>query len=653
VSLVIANELSLSYGPKVLFEKASFAIGPKDRIGLIGRNGTGKSSLLRILVGDVQPDAGTLQFRRGARPGYLPQDVASLPVGPLVEMVLAAVPGRLELEAKLRATESALQEDTNHEEQLELAQALADLHGELDHFEEHYGRHRAERILAGLGFTESDLIRSTATLSGGWRMRAALAGLLLQDPELLLLDEPTNHLDIPTLEWFEEFLRQSSKAMVLICHDRQFLDRQIDRVLSLEVEGVCSYPGNYERYRAQRALEEEQLEARVARQQARRAEMQSFIDRFGAKNTKARQAQSRQKMLDKEEILEVRGTRATLRFRFGEVPRSGKEVVRIEGVGKAYGAKVVYQDLSAHVLRGQRVGVIGANGAGKTTLLRMISGDLPCDTGRIELGHSVLPAYYAQHHFEAGEASANGTTNSRRTVLETLWELVPERPESYVRSVAGMFLFSGDDVDKPIAVLSGGERARVALARLLLVPANFLIMDEPTNHLDLESSEALIEALKGYGGTLLFVSHNQSFANQLATQIWDVAGGGVTVYPGNLNDYLARRRGTKEGGARVAASPVVDGARQKRRDEAEQRNARSARERPLRQELKELESRIAILEAEEKAAAAALLDPELYQDFARARPHLDSHRAAKEALEDLYPRWEALQRQLEALAAPG
>jgi len=650
---VIASELSLAYGPKVLFDKASFAIGPKDRIGLIGPNGTGKSSLMRILAGDVHPDGGKLQFRRGSRPGYLPQDVASLPEGPLVEMVLATVPGRTELEAKLRATEQALQEDTDHDEQLELAQALADLHGELDHFEEHYGRHRAERILGGLGFKDADLARSTATLSGGWRMRAALAGLLLQDPELLLLDEPTNHLDIPTLEWFDEFLHQSTKAMVLICHDRTFLDRQIDRVLSLEVEGVCSYPGNYERYRAQRALEEEQLEARVTRQEARRAELQGFIDRFGAKASKARQAQSRQKMLDKEEILEVHGKRATLRFHFGEVPRSGKEVVRIEGVGKAYGEKIIYRDLDASVLRGQRVGVIGANGAGKTTLLRMIAGDLAPDTGQVVLGHSVVPAYYAQHHFEAGEAA--GKSGSRRSILETLWELVPERPESYVRSVAGMFLFSGDDVDKPISVLSGGERARVALARLLVLPSNLILMDEPTNHLDLESSEALIEALKGYAGTLLFVSHNQSFANQLATQIWDVAEGAVTVYPGNLEDYLRRRRGNRAAAAvsQPAATSTGDGVRVKRRAEAEQRNARSAREKPLRQELSRLESRIAALETEQKAAEAALLDPEIYQDFARARPHLEAHRAAKEELEDLYPQWEELQKKLEAIASAG
>ncbi len=664
MSLVNASQLALAFGPDVLFEGASFSLGPRDRVGLIGPNGTGKSTLLKILAGQVAPDAGILTWARGARAGYLPQDVATLPDGPLVDTVLASVPGRGALEVRLAQTEAALASSRDESEQLELSQALAELHEELDHFEEHYGRHRAERILAGLGFRQEDLDCPTRTLSGGWRMRAALGGLLLQDPDLLLLDEPTNHLDVPTLEWFDAFLRGARKALLLISHDRVFLDRQIDRVLSLEPEGLRSYAGDYEEYKRQRAEEEEQLAARAKRVEARRAELQGFIDRFGAKATKAAQARSRRKMLERLEAVELRRQRATVRFRFADAPRSGREVLRFEGVRKAFGEKAVYRGLGAAVLRGQRVAVIGPNGAGKTTLLKLAAGELAPDGGAVKLGHSVVAGYYAQHHFErddsAGHAPSTlrtfGTLDPDRSVLNTLWDLVPDQGEAYVRGVAGSFLFSGDDVEKRVGVLSGGERARVALAKLLLVPANLLIMDEPTNHLDLDSSETLIEALKGYAGTLLFVSHNKSFVNQLATHVWEVKEGGVLAFPGNLDDWLYHQRQLSEAAAPQASGPgATEEAggrateRERRRAEAEARNARYVREKPIRDEIARLEARIAEMEGREKEASQALADPALYQDFARAKPLLDIHRQAKAKLEELYARWERQQELLEAM----
>ena len=658
MSLVTASGLSLAFGPKVLFHDAALAIGPRDRVGLIGANGTGKSSLLRILAGESAADAGTLAWRRGARAGYLPQDVAALPAGPLVEMVLASVPGRSAVEARLAATEVALHEATDHDEQLELAQTLADVHAELDHFEERYGRHRAERILTGLGFDPGDLRRDTAALSGGWKMRAALAGVLLHDPDLLLLDEPTNHLDIPTLTWFDALLRVSSKALILISHDREFLNRQIGRVLSLEPEGLRSYAGNYDDYRRLRAEEEERLSAVADRQAARRAELQGFIDRFGAKATKARQAQSRQKMLDRMEEVQVLEERATLSFRFGESPRSGKEVLRLEGVTKAFGPRVIYRGLSAQVLRGERVAIIGPNGAGKTTLLRLVAGELAADAGAVKLGLSVVPGYYAQHHFERGEGGEGfGGLDAKRTILDTLWDVVPDQGEAYVRGVAGGFLFSGDDVTKPIGVLSGGERARVALARILLQRSNLLLLDEPTNHLDLASAEALIEALKGYAGTMLFVSHNRSFLNGLATRIWEVKDGGILDQPGNLDDWLYHQQQLQADGEAATdgdrREALRDGGSEKerRRREAEARNARRAREKPLRDAISRLEARIGELEAAQRTAEVALGDPALYQDFARARPHVEALADAQGELASLYPEWEAKQLELEALAA--
>jgi ATP-binding cassette subfamily F protein 3 len=671
VSLVAARALSLAFGPKVVLDQASFTIGPQDRIGLVGANGTGKSSLMKILAGTSHPDSGDLVLRRGARAGYLPQDVADLPDLPLVDAVLSTVPGRTALEERLLAAEAALGAAREAPEQLELSAALAGLHEELDHFEEHFGRRRAERILGGLGFRDDDLDRPARTFSGGWKMRAALAGLLLQDPDLLLLDEPTNHLDIPTLEWFDGFLRGSRKALLLVSHDREFLNRQIDRVLSLEPEGLRSYAGDYDDYRRLRAEEEERLEAQAKRQASKRAQLEGFIERFGAKATKAAQARSKEKQLERMEEVQVLERRATVRFRFPEAPRSGREVLRLEGLSKAFGPKVVYRGLDAAVLRGERVAVIGPNGAGKSTLLKIVAGELAPDAGTVKLGHSVVAGYYAQHHFERGDAPAGEPGAGRRdaptplaldperTVLDTLWDLVPDQGEAYVRGVAGSFLFSGDDVDKKVGVLSGGERARVALAKLLLVPANLLLLDEPTNHLDLDSSEALIQALKGYGGTLVFVSHNRSFVNQLATVIWEVKDGGVLPFPGNLDDWWYHQRqlaeaaaASGEGAARPAArdgTPAPGGDRERKRAEAEARNARYRLEKPLRDEIAALEARIEVLEREERETTAALADPDLYADFARAKPLIDRQRAAKEELERRYAAWEDAQTRLAAL----
>jgi ATP-binding cassette subfamily F protein 3 len=663
MSLLVASGLSLAYGPKVLFHEAGFSVGPRDRIGLVGANGTGKSSLLRMLSGEVSPDSGTITFRRGARAGYLPQELAALPGGALVDAVLASVPGRGAVEARLAAVEAALRAATDAGEQLELAQSLADLHQELDHFEERHGRHQAERILSGLGFGEGDLSRDTGSLSGGWRMRAALAGLLLQDPDLLLLDEPTNHLDVPTLTWFDDFLRASGKALVLISHDREFLDRQVSRILALEPEGLRGYTGGYGDYRRQRAEEEERLAAAARRQESRKAELREFIERFGAKATKARQAQSKRKMLERMESVEVHEQRATLSFQFAEAPRSGREVLHLEGVSKAFGSRVVYDGVSARVLRGERVAIIGPNGAGKTTLLRLVAGELAPDAGEIRLGHQVAPGYYAQHHLEAGGAA--GPAGASRTVLDALWDVVPHEGEAHVRGVAGAFLFSGDEVEKPLGVLSGGERARVALARVLLLRSNLLLLDEPTNHLDISSSEALIEALRGYAGTMLFVSHNRSFVNGLATRVWEVKGGGIADQPGNLDDWLYHQRLVVEGSSaaraeRGEADPrgpraltTRDVERERKRAEAEARNARYAREKPVRERIAALEARIDELERAQKGAEAALADPALYQDFARARPHVEALAAAKAELATLYEEWEARQIELEELGRGG
>jgi ATP-binding cassette subfamily F protein 3 len=648
MSLLHARGVSLRYGPKILLDEASFALGHHDRVGLIGPNGSGKSTLMKILAGLVEADGGSVQLVRRARAGYLPQEISDLPPGSLIEGVLASVPGRSWLESRLASVDAALANATAEDEQIELGGELAELHEELAHHEELYGRHRAEEILSGLGFSQAALSQPASELSGGWKMRAALAALLLQDPELLLLDEPTNHLDVPTLEWFDDFLRRSRKALLLVSHDREFLDRQIDRVLSFEPEGLRSYGGNYERYLELRAAEEEHLHAQAEKQQRRRAQMQAFIERFRAKATKARQVQSRIKLMEKEEVVEVREERATVRFRFPEAPRSGREVARIEAISKWYGDRIVYRNLSGQILRGDRIAVIGLNGAGKTTLLKLLAEEIAPDEGSITLGHNVIPGYFAQHHTER--------LNPSRTILDEVHSLVPTEPQSWVRGVLGSFLFSGDEVEKRIGVLSGGERARVALARLLVVPSNFLLMDEPTNHLDLDSSEALIDALTRYQGTLLFVSHNRSFVNGLATQVWEVKDGQIDAQPGDLADWAARAASRQppaasQGAASAGGRGLEAGGQgvHARRQRAAEREQREKVLGPVKRAVAELEQRIAQLEKEKKEAEAQLANPALFADPVRSTPVVKSYQEASKKLDELYARWEHKQEELSAL----
>ena len=556
MSLVVFEQVSLGFGDKTIVHELDLRIGEGDRIGLIGANGSGKSTLLKLLVGEMKVDSGKITTARGLEVGWLPQDIALTGGRSLIEFVLASVPGRELLDATIIETEAALAqvqaevesgarpvEDT---ELMDLAIRIADLHERLTHFEMHYSEHEALKILSGLGFAPSDYVRDLAEFSGGWKMRAVLASLLFQRPDLLLLDEPTNHLDMPSVAWFGDFLSKYRKSFVLICHDREFLDEQIDRVVSFEPEGVRQYRGNYVAYRKQREEEEIVLENKARNLSREREKTEEFINRFRAQANKAKAVQSRVKALEKMDDVVLFERRKVMHLAFPPCERTGHEVVKIHGLEKAYGDHVVFPSLDLSVQRGDKIGIIGINGAGKTTLLRMIAGEIPLDAGSLEIGHKVTPGYYAQHHAES--------LHRELTVFQEVALQDPEAGQTRVRSILGAFLFSGDDVDKKIAVLSGGERARVALAKLLIKPGNLLLMDEPTNHLDLESSESLAESLTRYDGTLLFVSHNRSFVRTLATKIWNVHDGIVEIYPGTLDEYLAsaRERG-------LALEAVADG----------------------------------------------------------------------------------------------
>ena len=666
MSLAVFENVSLSYGKKTIVDELDLRIGGDDRIGLIGANGSGKTSLLRMLASEQAPDGGKIRLRRGLRLGYLPQDIAIASDKTLLDFVVSSVEGRetlarliAECEAEFAALEAAVKSGARSDDDLmEVVERLSDLHERATHYELHYSEHEATRILAGLGFEQSDLQRPLAELSGGWKMRAVLGALLFQKPDLLLLDEPTNHLDVPSVTWFGDFLRAHDRAFILICHDREFLNAQIARVVSFELEGVRQYAGDYEKYVTQRAEEEVILENKAKNLAREREQTERFINRFRAQATKARAVQSRVKALEKMETVEVFGSRRTMRFRFPPCDRAANDTMRVEGLAKRYGDHRVLDNVDLSVRRGEKVGIIGKNGAGKTTLLRMLAGELESNAGKITLGYGVKTGYYAQHHAE--------TLHPSDSVYDTVAREKADAGPTRVRSVLGAFLFSGDDVDKKIAVLSGGERSRVALARLLVNPGNLLLMDEPTNHLDLDSSEALADSLTSYDGTLLFVSHNLSFVRRLATRIWNVDAGKVETFPGTLDEYMdsCRRRlageqarepgaGKDKGKASAPQTPPRgdrEAEKERKRKEAELRTTRSAEKR-LANEVERLEREIAELESAQAERSSQLADPDVYADKTRSQTLIDAFRSAQQKLESLQARWEQALTELESARA--
>ena len=681
MSIVVFENVSLGFGKKTIVEGLNLRLGREDRIGLIGPNGSGKSTLLRMLAGEQGCDRGQVRFARGVRVGYLSQDITVGGGKTLAQFIVGSVPGRSELERQLAEAERelAVAEAGGDEEALmTAAERLSDVHERVSHFETQYTEHEAMRILAGLGFAAQDPQRDLGEFSGGWKMRAVLASLLFQQPDLLLLDEPTNHLDMPSVAWFAAYLQRYRRAFVLVSHDREFLNEQIDRVVAFETEGIRQFGGNYEAYKRQRAEEEVVLENKAKNLAREREKAELFIERFRAQANKAAAVQSRIKALEKMEEVRLFERRQVMHFDFPPCERTGNESLRVEGLRKVFGPRVVLEGVDLSVRRGEKIGIIGVNGAGKTTLLRTIAGELQADGGAITFGNKVKVGYYAQHHADA--------LRGDRTIFEEVSAEDPSAGQTRVRTILGAFLFTGDDVDKPIRVLSGGERARVALAKLLIKPGNLLLMDEPTNHLDLESSESLAESLKTYDGTLMFVSHNRSFVRALATRIWDVADGKVETYPGTLDEYLdssrrrrdgepeparaperalqaraaaqapdpkARNQGTGSPGKVAKASPEPQQHRGKeaRRREAELRAERNKVVGPLRKKVTAMEAEIAALEAEQRRRSALLADPATYADSARRNELLTGYQKDATALEELTARWEVAQAELEGLEA--
>jgi ATP-binding cassette subfamily F protein 3 len=653
MSLVSAVGLSLSFLGKDLFQDLHFQIEPGERLGLVGPNGSGKTSLLRLLVGQISPDKGEIRVKKGTHVGYLPQDIYESLGGRLLQSVLDSVPFRTNTKHEIRALEESLKNSPDERQKAESAVKLAELHEKLSDLETQYPAHKAEKILNGLGFKQQELDMPVSSLSGGWKMRAALASLLYQEPDLLLLDEPTNHLDFFSVRWLDEFLRSYRGAIVIICHDRDFLNRQIERTMGFEPEGPRIYSGNVDAYLAAREEENRILEAKSKNQEQKVKEAMKFVERFRAKASKARQAQSKIKLVDKLALIETHKKEKSIRFTFPAVSRSGRDVLTVSDVSKSFGEKRLYENVLLRVMRGERIGIIGPNGAGKTTLLRMVAWELAPDTGRIVPGHGVSMSYYAQHLSEM--------LDPRKSVLEEVYQVVPHQSISFVRGVCGAFLFSGNDVDKPVGVLSGGERARVSLAKILVKPGNFIVMDEPTNHLDIMASERLIDALAEFSGTLVFVSHNLSFVKRLATKIWDIRNGAILEYPGTLQEYeehLAIDDGetgsTAPSKAARADDPSqvqrqdADSKKAKRREKAEKRSLVSATLKPIEEKLQQLEERIHGIEERMKELEGLLSEPETFKDKERCVPLLSEYTELKNKLDELMGRWEYNQEQLES-----
>ncbi len=611
--MLTVSQLSKSFSGRLLFDEVSLQVNRGNRIGLVGPNGAGKSTLFSLILGETSPDSGQIAFEKNATIGFLPQETAAAGDETVLELALATTPELVHAQKIIKQHESGNGSDD------------VAYHRALHVFDEHGGwelEPKAKRVLAGLAFREADFDRPARALSGGWIMRAHLARLLVMEPDLLLLDEPTNHLDLESLQWFQEYLKNYPGAIVMISHDREFLNQLVGSIVEIAHSKLIRYRGNWDNYVEQKAAREEQQLAAYKNQQKEIASLQLFADRFRAKASKASQAQSKLKQIDRMEKIAAPVARGkTIKFHFPQPPRSGLRVIALKDVDHAYGDLVVYRGLNFHAERGQRTVLVGPNGAGKSTLLKLLAGVLPVQHGKREPGHNVRVGYFSQNRIDV--------LNPKLTVLQSVLDSPKPVPEQTARTVLGSFLFRGDDVFKSVAVLSGGEKSRLALVKLLLDPPNLLLMDEPTTHLDVGSIDTLIGALKQYHGTLIFISHDVHFIRAIATSVLHIGSGRLTAYPGDYQYYIDKSKAASDRTALTAGSsssngqPRTDNAARtpggprkhkgQKRAEAEARNAISKAKRDRDERLHELEMKIATLEAQQRELVAALEDPAIYE----------------------------------------
>jgi ATP-binding cassette subfamily F protein 3 len=640
--MIHVDRIQRRFGARLLFDGLSWMIPRGARWGLVGPNGAGKTTILRILAGEDAPDAGEIHAGGTVRIGYLPQEVETVGEGSVLATVLDGFAEMRLMEEQLEAQEHKMAVlGPGDPELVKLTEAYGDLRHRFETLGGDQIEAKARAILSGLAVPEARFHEPLKTLSGGWRMRVALARLLLAQPDLLLLDEPTNHLDLEAIDWLERFLDEWEGAFIVVSHDRYFLNRMVRGIVELDRGRLTEFPGGYDDYLVERLARIEALEEAAKHQAKEIARVTRFVERFRYKNTKAKQVQSRLKALDKIERIQAPSKAKRVRFGFPPAPRSGDVVVRALGLRKAYGETEVFTSLDLLLRRGDRVALVGPNGAGKSTLLKLLAGRLTPESGSLELGHNVSVQYYAQHQLEA--------LVPQDTVLETLERVAEPGSRQRLRTLLGSFLFSGGDVDKKVGVLSGGEKARLALARMLIRPSNLMLLDEPTNHLDLQSREVLEEALDEYEGTLVAISHDRYFINRIATSIAEVGGGCAVMFTGDYDTFLERHVPVDApAGDRTTASADEgeagsrDQKRDARRAEADERNRRYREKKALEEKIRPVEDEIHRLEAREKELETQLSNPDVYRDRDAAKSLGRERAEIVSRLSVLYERWEAL-----------